>query len=139
MKYARFSLKINFQRSCKKHTILFSNVHSSTLLFLAKNNACGTLEGIMDSWMLDLMNRTSLALDLELNCSENLTCITSSVRKIKTDFWEQIFGSRPTQLALLMKKKKIKEKKSNNYRTSSTFQGLSVRIFLLATLYPFSL
>lgn len=43
--------------------------------------------------MLDLMNRTSLALDLELNCSENLTCITSSVRKIKIDFGNRFLGA----------------------------------------------
>lgn len=40
----------------------------------------------MESWMLDIMNGTRLVLDLELHCSENLTCLTSSMTKIKTDF-----------------------------------------------------
>lgn len=40
----------------------------------------------MNGWVLDLMNRTSPVLDLELSCSENLAYITSSVRKIKTNF-----------------------------------------------------
>jgi hypothetical protein len=42
-------------------------------------------------WMLDLRNKTSLVL-----CLEILTCITSSMRKFKTDI-----GSTPTQLAFL--------------------------------------
>ena len=59
---------------------------------------------IMDSWALAIMNRTPLVLGMGLNCSENLTCITSSIRNIKTDFGKR-FGIRPTQFALLMKGK----------------------------------
>lgn len=47
----------------------------------------------MDSWLFDIMNRTRLVLDLKLNCSENWTCITSSMRKLKTDFRSRYLGT----------------------------------------------